>query len=88
MTTRTMTAAQTKSAMNGLMRCVQYNKSWAELARRLSKVGPSKVDRQTVWNWHQRDRLVPAEWASAVAAMSGGLTTREELRPDVFTPPA
>lgn len=84
MAIRTLTALQTKAAMSGLMRTVQFNKSWAELARRLSKIGPSKVDRQTVWNWYQRDRVVPAEWASAVASQSGGLTSKEELRPDLY----
>jgi hypothetical protein len=73
--------------MSGLMRCVQFHKSWAELARQLSRVGPGKVDRQTIWNWHHRDKIIPAEWAAPLASISSGLTSKEELRPDLFGEP-
>lgn len=84
MATVTLTASQKRIALVALMRVMSYNKSWAELARRLSKVGPGDVDRQTVWNWYHRDKRVPAEWVHAVVAVSAGLTSKEELRPDIY----
>ncbi len=86
MATHHMTTTQKNAALKAFMRVVQHNRSWAELARGLSRIGPTAIDRQGVWNWYHRDRYIPAEWVHSVVELSGGLVAKEELRPDVYRP--
>lgn len=54
---------------------------------RLAGLLGGRVRPQHIWNWLNRDKLVPAEYCRAIekiAAEHGERVTRYELRPDVF----
>lgn len=46
------------------------------------------VKQQHVWNWLNRDKKLPLEWAIAIERATNGQVTAKELRPDVPVKPA
>lgn len=48
-----------------------------------NKIG-EPVKQAHVWNWLNRDGVVPAEHVLKIEAATDGAVTRHELRPDIY----
>lgn len=78
-----------KPEVKALQRAVELAGGQTELARRLTEVldDPRKTVKQAhVWNWLNRDKQTPAEYARLIEGIVEGQVTRYALRPDVFGP--
>lgn len=62
--------------MNAIKKAIKAVGSASELARQLG------VTPQAVCFWRDGLRKIPAEKCSAIEAVTGGLVTRRDLRPD------
>lgn len=65
---------------SALRKAIETAGSQAELARRIGK------KQAHVWNWLNRDKIVPAEAVLAIEHATDGVVTRHDLRPDIFGP--
>lgn len=57
------------------------------LARQLCLLTGKDVRQAHVWNWLNRTKALPAEYAVPVERATGGLIPRHRLRPDLFEAP-
>lgn len=64
--------------MEALKRAVEIAGGQTALARALG------VQQAHVWNWLNRDKVLPAEYAIPIERATGGAVTRHELRPDLY----
>jgi len=70
-----------------LIRAVDLAKGQTSLARQLNELindSTKTVKQAHIWNWINRDKRTPAEFAPAIEHIVKGAVTRQELRPDVL----
>lgn len=64
--------------MEALKRAVEIAGGQTALAKALG------VQQAHVWNWLNRDKVLPGEYAIPIERATGGQVTRQELRPDLY----
>ncbi|NKB77624.1 MAG: Cro/Cl family transcriptional regulator [Gammaproteobacteria bacterium] len=64
--------------MNNLKKAVEFLGGQTELAKALG------VSQPRIWNWINRDKKVPAEYAMPIQTATNGKVTARDLRPDIF----
>lgn len=67
-----------------LRKAVELAQGETELARRLSVLMKREVKQQHVWNWLNRDKILPGEYCIPIEFAVGGDVSRHELRPDLY----
>jgi DNA-binding transcriptional regulator YdaS (Cro superfamily) len=58
--------------------------SQAELARRLSELTKHPYTSQHVWNWLNRDKVIPAQVVIPIERITNRQLTRYDMRPDLY----
>lgn len=72
-------------ASNHLQRAVDLLGSQSAFAAAIAAHAGKPLTQQAVSYWlNQGDGVVPAEWCPHVEAVTAGVVTRYQLRPDVF----
>lgn len=58
--------------------------SQSDFARKLSEFTKKTVRQQHVWNWLERDKALPGEYAIPIEHATDGRVSRHDLRPDLY----
>ena len=67
-----------------LLAAIAHCGGQASLARILSAALGLRVSQQRIWNAVHRDSTIPAEWCLAIEEATGGKTSRQALRHDLY----